>query len=252
MDRMIYTAMTALSGMRDDRITQAQNLANQNVPGFRRDLDNGGGTAFAEVLGGMTARAFHVEAGPAGFSAEPGPMTPTGQDMDIAISDAGWFYIRPENGEPALSRRGDLRQDADGFLRDGSGAEILDTNLQPIKLAPHKSVIVNELGEIWIEPVNGEPGIRQLAATIATVQTPDDLVLQKGQDGHIRVPDGDLPPPDQTAKVVQGYLEGSNVNTVDELIASIDMQRDFEFGIKLVTTAKELDEASSALMRVAD
>lgn len=250
MDRMIFTALNALHNMRDTRVVQAQNLANQNVPGFRADLPNEGSTSFLEAMGSETTRAFQLEIGKSGFSDEAGFLSPTGEAMDIAIADQGYFYIQPESGEPALSRRGDLRQGADGVLRDGAGNALLDTALAPIALPPHRSVTINEVGEIWIEPVGGAPGATQLAATIATVIPDDTVRLSKSEDANIRNLDGDLPPPNQGGKVLQGVLEGSNVNTINELIMQIDNQRSFEFGVQLVTTAKELDEAGARLLRM--
>ena len=58
------------------------------------------------------------------------------------------------------------------------------------------------------------------------------------------------PRPDQTAKVAQGVLEGSNVNATEELIASIDLQRSFELNMRMISTAKEIDEAGSRLLRM--
>ena len=110
MDRMIYTALNALAVSRDSQVAQAQNLANQTVPGFRRDLPNEGGVRFLEQMQGMTTRAFQIETGPAGFSETSGTLTRTDEELDVAIADRGYFYIQPGNGEPALSRRGDLRR----------------------------------------------------------------------------------------------------------------------------------------------
>jgi flagellar basal-body rod protein FlgF len=55
---------------------------------------------------------------------------------------------------------------------------------------------------------------------------------------------------DQGARIAQGFLESSNVNTVTELIANIEGQRQFEMSVKFIKTAKELDERTSQLMRM--
>lgn len=250
MDRMIYTALNAISVLRDAQVTQAQNVANQSVPGYRRDLDNEGSTVFARMLGAETARAFRQETGPAGFSQESGRLVPTGQEMDLAIADAGYFIVQPEGGAPALSRRGDFRPGVTGTLRDGAGDALLDVNGEPIVLPPHRDFVVNELGEIRVTPLNGAPGERLLAATIGTVTPGEDVTLRKSPDGRIRVPDGDLPPPDQRARVRQGVLEASNVNAVEEMIGQIELQRQFELGLKLVTSAKQIDENGVQLLRI--
>lgn len=248
MDRMIHTALNALAVRRDAKTTQAQNLANMNVPGFRRDLENDGGTQFLEQMRVASSRAFRTETGPAGFSTEAGFLNPTGEELDVAIADEGYFFIRPETGDPALSRRGDLRIDADGVLRNGAGDVMLDVNREQIVIPPHRSMTINELGEIWIEPQGGGPGDVALVGTLATANPPV-ADLTKGLDGRIRSKDGQLPVPDQQARVLQGTLEGSNVNPVEELIASIELQRSFELGVRMISIAREIDEAGASLMR---
>ncbi|MCE8421829.1 flagellar biosynthesis protein FlgF, partial [Rhodovulum sulfidophilum] len=61
MDRLIHTALNSLANLRDTRVIQAQNLANQTVPGFRRDLTNEGDARFLKAMGAASARAFQTE-----------------------------------------------------------------------------------------------------------------------------------------------------------------------------------------------
>lgn len=251
MDRMIYTALNSLANLRDDKVVSAQNLANMSVPGFRRDLQNDGAARFLEALGAQTSRAFQLENGVHGFSRAPGPLEQTGDPMDIAISDEGFFLIAPATGgEPALSRRGDLRIDPDGSLRNGAGDQFLSNALEPVVLPPFRELVIDDLGQVFITPADGEPGERDLIAILGTVNPPPDLQLRKSLDGHIRRLDGEaLPPPDQQARIVQGMREGSNVNATAELIASIELQRRFEINLRMIQTAREVDEAGAALLR---
>lgn len=251
MDKLIYTALNALAVNRDTRVSQAQNLANQNVPGFRRDLPNEADTRFADIVGQFNTRAFRMEGGPAGFSQEEGTMTQTDEPLDVAISGKGFFHILPESGQPAYSRRGDLRTDVTGQLVNGAGDVMLNPNGEAIILPPHESMFITDIGEIFIRPV-GAPreAAPVLAGTLATSVPADNIRLTKGLDGEIRpVGDGALPPADQTAKVMQGVLEGSNVNPVDELLTSIELQRGFELGMRMVQTAKEMDESGARAMQ---
>lgn len=254
MDRMIYTALNALSNQRDQRVTQAQNLANQNVPGFRRDLNNEGEAYFAGALNTEMVRAFQTETGPAGFSEESGPLQQTGSDLDVAVIDEGYFYVRPDGiGDPALSRRGDLRRTVDGTLANGAGDTILDTNMQPVQVPEYREIQITDIGEIWVAPIDADPNDPPvLVGTVATVIPDPEQQLLKGGDGQIRNVDGTVPPPNQLAALKQGVLEGSNVNTVEELVNSIEMQRSFELGIRMVTTASKLDEAGERLLRSPD
>lgn len=251
MDRLVYTALNSLANLRDDRVVSAQNLANMAVPGFRRDLPNDGSARFLEMLGAQTSRAFQLEHGVHGFSRAPGPLEQTGDPMDIAIADTGFFLIEPvSGGEPALSRRGDLMVSSDGTLRNGVGDRMLDNELQPITLPPFRELVIDDLGQVFIAPVDGAAGERIVVAMLGTVNPADDLALRKSPDGHIRTLNGDpLPPPDQQARIVQGMREGSNVNATEELIASIELQRRFEINLRMVQTAREIDEAGATLLR---
>lgn len=252
MDRLVHTALNSISNLRDQRTVSAQNLANMNVPGFRRDLANEGRAFFVEGAEGITTRALQLETGRHSFSQEAGFLNQTGEPLDLAIADKGYFFIQPgTGGEPALSRRGDLRVAPDGRLTNAAGDALLDEGLQPIVLPPFRHLMVDEAGVITIEPQDGAAGERVQVATLATAIPPEGS-LGKGVDGHIRLAEGGLPPPDRQARVLQGVLEGSNVNPTEELISSIDLQRSFEVNLRMITTAQELDEAGARLLRLAE
>lgn len=251
MDRFIHTALNAMGNLRGVNGVNAQNLANMNVPGFRRDfIAEGAAFVLEDASGEMSPRAFQLSREEAGFSDLPGFMDKTGEDLDIAIPDRGYFYVQPETGgAPALTRRGDLRVGLDGTLVNGAGDAVLSQAMTPIVLPPFRNIVIDDLGRITIEPLDGAPGERLEVATIGTTDAAG-LKLSKDEDGQIRPVTGQLPRPDQSAKVLQGVLEGSNVNATEELIASIDLQRGFELNMKMISTAKELDEAGARLMRM--
>ena len=247
MDRMIYTGLTAINATADSRISQAQNLANLSVPGFRRDLENEAGPKFLDALGQATTRVFQSETKEHLFSEKPGMLDRTGQDLDFAIADAGYFFVQQGEGDPALSRRGDFHRAVDGTLKDGAGATLLDVNLAPVQVPPFQRIGVTDLGELEIVPLGGGPA--QVVGVLATVVPEAGTALEKGADGMIRAADGTVPPPNQQAKVLQGVLERSNVNPIEEMLGSIELQRRFEIGMRTIMNARELDEAGSRLLR---
>ena len=167
----------------------------------------------------------------------------------MAIADRGYFYIQPGNGEPALSRRGDLRRDVDGTLRNGAGDAMLGPDLAPVQVPPYRNIRITDIGEIFIQPIDAPEGEAVLAGVLATAIPPGGTALSKGEDGNIRPIEGPLPDPDQRAEVLQGTLEGSNVNPVEELLSTMEMQRRFEHGMRLVLTARELDESGARMMQ---
>lgn len=253
MDRFIHTALNSLNNFRDSRVMQSHNLANQMTPGYRRDLPNEGKSHYLQGAAGGSSVAFQLESGRHTFSDAPGPLNQTGEAMDIAIVNDGYFFIQPEVGEMALTRRGDLNTDATGRLVNGAGHAILSNEMAEIVIPPYRSITINDLGQIYIEPQGGEPGLTVQVATIGTTIPGPDVFLSKSPDGLIRVEGGGaLPPADQQARLAQGTLEGSNVNTIDELIATIETQRQFELGVRMIDSAKEIDQGGASLMRAPD
>jgi flagellar basal-body rod protein FlgF len=250
MDRMIFTALNGLGNLRDAQSVSAQNLSNQNVPGFRRDLTTSGTTKFLTELNSLSGRAFQSDAAGQRFSSAAGFMDQTGEQMDVAIEDEGYFYIQSPGGTPALSRRGDMRVDASGLLTDGAGNPMLDTAQAQIVVPPFQSMTIDDVGQIVIQPMGAPEGETEVVGVLGTVKPAAGAVLEKSEDGFIRQPDGKVPAPNQGARVVQGVLERSNVNTTEELIASIELQRSFEVNLRLITAARDMDEAGAALMKM--
>ena len=132
MDKMIHTALNTLNNIHMNRSVKSQNLSNINVPGFRRDLGTSFTAGFLEQMDQFPSRIFALHEGANIFSAKPGNLKATGQETDIAIKGQGFFITKPLQGEPSLSRRGDLQVSPDGFLTNGAGSQMLNINLQPI------------------------------------------------------------------------------------------------------------------------
>jgi flagellar basal-body rod protein FlgF len=80
------------------------------------------------------------------------------------------------------------------------------------------------------------------------VNTPSANV-QKGADGLLRTRDGTVPPADATVALNTKGLESSNVNSIDQMVEMLNSSRAFEINVKLLATAKELDDQTARLMR---
>lgn len=250
MDRLIFTALNTIQFAQEDNIIRSNNLANVSVPGYRKDLEpKVVNTGFLDAMEQFDTRAYAIREGRNRFSREPGRLDYTEQPTDVAITGDGFFFIQTPSGEPALSRRGDFRVDTQGQLIDGAGNLVLSANLQPITLPPYRSISIGEHGMISLELVGGEPGEIQETVQIGTTLA-EAVELKKHADGHIRMTDGTLPPADQNTRMIQGYLESSNVNSVEELVESMQRQRAYEINIRIISTARELDESGATLMRM--
>lgn len=249
MDKLIYTAFNTVNNIYDNRAVRAQNLANISVPGYRRDLGaKSVGTAFLDNMQTLQSRAMAIQDNNNYFSAQPGSLSQTDVDTDIAISGDGYLVVKGV-GTPSLSRRGDLRVANDGTLENGTSQKILNTELVPIQVPAHRSMKISDDGEIIIEPLGSDPGTKQTVGKIALTLAAG-VELKKFPDGEIRSMDGTVPPLDATVSVLPKHVELSNVNVTEELINSIEDQRQYEINIKMISSASELDEAGTSLMRM--
>lgn len=249
MDRSIYTALNSMSILRDNQSVTSQNLANVSVPGFQKDVQINFSSVYLDRDKGIDPRVMALQE-PGGFDNTPGPMSQTGSPMDVAIDGNGFFIVQPSSGgKIAMSRRGDFGVSADGILTDGTGTKPLSTDLEPIVVPPYRTITISGNGIIEIEPLNGPVGQKVRVAQLATTAG-SEVPLTKTIDGFVRPFDGTVPEPDNRALLLNGFLEGSNVKSVDELVAGIDQSRAYEVNVKFLTTAKEIDEATASLMRM--
>lgn len=249
MDRLAQTALSALRQMQDNKFDLAHNLANVNVPGFRRDLPNEGNAGFLKELEKLSAKVLPLETEIRKFSNESGQLQNTGLETDVAVLNDGFFYIQPENGEIALSRRGDLGLNAQNQLVNGVGDLVLSDGLEPIILPNFTSMSITDIGEVLVQQAGAPDGQLTSVGFIGSTSSEIDQLV-KSLDGNIRKPDGTVPAADQTARFGQGFLESSNVSAIEELIRNIDMQRQFEINVKLIKKASDLDSAGAKLMNL--
>jgi flagellar basal-body rod protein FlgF len=249
MDKLIYTAFNTVNNIYDNRAVRAQNLANIPVPGYKRDLGaKSVGTAFLDNMQTLQSRAMAIQDNNNYFSSQPGSLSQTDIETDVAISGEGYFVVQG-TGDPSLSRRGDLRVADDGSLENGTSQKILNTQLQPIQVPDHRFMKVSDDGVVIIEPLGSPLGTEQEIGKIAlTLGTGEEL--KKFPDGEIRLSDGTIPPLDDNVRVLPKHLELSNVNITEELINSIEDQRQYEINIKMIASASELDESGATLMRM--
>ena len=249
MDKLIYTAFNTVNNIYDNRAVRAQNLANISVPGYKRDLGaKSVGTAFLDNMQTLQSRAMAIQDDNNYFSSQPGSLSQTDVETDIAISGDGYFLVQG-SGDPSLSRRGDLSVANDGTLQNGTSQKILNTELVPIQVPDHRSLKISDDGEVIIEPLGSPQGTEQRIGKIALTLAAG-VELKKFPDGEIRSSDGTVPPLDNSVRVLPKHVELSNVNITAELINSIEDQRQYEINIKMISSASELDEAGTSLMRL--
>ena len=151
------------------------------------------------------------------------------------------------NGDRTLTRRGDLTTDVDGQLKNGDG-NIIIGDAGPIKIPPYEKIELAKDGTISYRPVGGEGNLMVPAGRITLVNVPGDNIT-KGLDSYLRPADGVIPPADSKISLASGFIESSNVNSVESMVEMIQYQRAYELQVKMIGVAKEIDTETSKLMR---
>jgi flagellar basal-body rod protein FlgF len=245
MDRMLYVAM---SGAKETLMAQAansNNLANANTTGFLADMQQ---FRSMPVFGdGHPTRVYALSERPA-IDFKSGAMVQTGRELDVALNGKGWIAVQAPDGSEAYTRRGDLKLDANGLLTTGNGLPVTG-NGGPIAIPPAEKIDIAPDGTISIRPLGQAANELAIVDQIRMVN-PANSDLEKGNDGLMRLKPGVTAEPDASLQLVNGTLEGSNVNVVDSMVDMIELARRFEIQVKMMKTSEEMEQSSSSIMRM--
>jgi flagellar basal-body rod protein FlgF len=248
MDKALYIAM---SGAKQNMLAQAahaNNLANANTTGFKQDFAQ---ARSMQVFGeGYGTRAYAMTERP-GTDLSSGSLNETGRDLDIAVHGEGWIAVQSDLGTEGFTRRGDLEVDVNGILRNGEGLPVLG-NGGPIALPPSSRIQIGADGTISVLPIGGAPDQVVEIDRIKLVNPPADTLV-KGEDGFIRrKPDAAIEgpePADAMVTVEPGFLETSNVNAISALIQTLELSRQYEMQVKVMSNADQNGEAAARLLQ---
>lgn len=242
MDRLIYTAMSGAKATLDQQAAVSHNIANATSTGFRSELHK---LRAVEVqTDALRTRAFAVDASVA-TDFTPGPMQFTGRTYDAAIEGKGWFAVALPDGGEAYTRDGSFEISANGVLQTRSGRPVLG-EAGPITIPPDSEVTIGKDGSISVIEA-GANSIVNIVDRLKLVNPPE-ADLRRGEDGLFRRIDGQPSPLDENVQVAGGYLEGSNVNVVDQLVSMISLARQFEMQTRMLQTAETNDRAAAQIL----
>jgi flagellar basal-body rod protein FlgF len=217
MQSGLYVALSSQVALEKRLTTIADNIANSNTVGFR-----GTDVKFEELLGGVRrASTSFVSDGEALLSQLPGGLDQTGNALDFAIKGDAWFAIETEAGQ-VLTRDGRFEVTLEGALVTTQGYPVLDPGGAVIQLNPAGGQI--GVGRDGAVMQNG-------AQTAAIGLFAYEAASEFQRFGNSGILTGALPEPlvDQTdVQVMQGFVEQSNVNPVQELSNLIMVQRNFD------------------------
>ncbi len=254
MDKLLYISM---SGAKQNLIgisMNANNLANAKTAGFRADFEQQRSMqAFGD---GLPSRVFAMEERP-GSKMHHGAISTTGRDLDITISGRGWLAVQDKNGAEAYTREGNLQITRDGLLTTAKGTPILGEGGPIVIPVPVEKVEIGPDGSITVRPQGAPANFLEVVDRIKVIEPPNDNDLTKGLDGLFRSKNEVLSneacgfceaSPD--IRIVSGALEMSNVNPVEEMVAMISHQRQYEMQIKMMKKAEDIDRSQDTLLRI--
>ena len=245
MDKYLYLAMNGAAQAMLAQQNNANNLANIGTVGFKAALDH---FQSNPVSGPGHLDRVYASNEAAGANLNPGAITTTGRQLDLAINGDGWFTVQADDGSTAFSRRGDFRIDPNGLLLNGANQIVLGEG-GPITIPQFESLQIGRDGSISIR-ASGQAANTLIGIDRIRLVNPSSDQLYRGEDGLFRSRDGAEAAADASVSVTSGALESSNVNAVDAMVRMIDYARYYEQQVKLMKLASENDAASARLMRM--
>ena len=218
MDNAIYASLTRQAGLMAEMRVVANNIANANTTGFRRE-----GVIFAEHLSaldhnGDTLSMAHARGRT--LDLDQGVLTQTNGNFDLAIEGEGFFLVETPDGT-RLTRAGAFLPSAEGEVMTAEGFRLLDEGMAPIIVPAGASGVA--IGADGTLSANGV-----VFGKIGVFNAPDDAQLTH-QGGTAFTTDSP-PEPVDDARIRQGFLEESNVDSVFEITRMIEVQRAYELG----------------------
>jgi len=238
MQNGLYVSLSAQISLERRLDTIAANIANANTPGYRVD----GVTFAAELAKAGDSKVSFVSEGDGYISRSSGPLIPTSNPLDMAIQGEGWFAVKAAGGGTIYTRDGRLTMDESGGLVSLTGAAVLDAAGAPIQLDPTAGAPAIERDGMVTQKG------RQIGA-IGLFSLPETAKLTRaGTSGFLSDKPGN-PILDFSANgIVQGAIEGANVDPVREMTRLIEVTRTFD-GVQngVTQTENSLQDAIKTL-----
>ncbi|NJB66985.1 flagellar basal-body rod protein FlgG [Desulfobaculum xiamenense] len=260
MMRSLWTAATGMVAQQLNIDVISNNLANVNTIGFKKSRAEFEDLMYQnlKIAGSPTEAGGRIPTGmQVGMGVKPttvhkfftqGDFQNTNNPLDMVIEGDGFFQV-DVNGESAYTRAGAFKLDNEGRVVTANGYVLQPEFTVPVETA---NIVVTENGHMAALDKNGE----ELAATDITLFNFINPAGMKSVGKNLYIPteaSGDAnegtPGEDNTGTIAQGFIEMSNVEIVDEMVAMIVGQRAYEINSKAVTTSDQMLQIANQLKR---
>jgi len=258
MEAALWVAKTGLDAQQTRMTVIANNLANVNTTGFKSDratfedllyqnVRQGGAQTSADtaaptgLLLGTGTRVVSTEK----LHAQ-GNLIQTQNAFDLAISGEGFFQILQPDGTIAYTRDGGFKVSGEGVLVNSSGYRLqpelaIPQNAQTITIGADGTVSIQAFGEAQAQTI-GQIQVARFLSPTGLQAIGENLFRETTSSGPPQV---GIPSQQGNGQLIQGALESSNVNVVEEMVSMIETQRAYEVNSKAI-------EAVDGMLRFAN
>jgi flagellar basal-body rod protein FlgG len=261
--RALWTAATGMHAQQLTLDVISNNLANVQTAGFKRSRVDFQDLVY-EVLQAPGAASAQGQEVPSGFQVGhgsravatqrlfvKGDLQQTGNALDLAIEGDGFFQVQLPNGDTGYTRSGAFKKNSQGQLVTSDGFVV-----QPQITIPPTALSVSVGVDGTVSVLQAGQAQPQTVGSIELVRFINPAGLQS-QGRNLFIPtqaSGDATPgtpgSDGLGTLLQGFVEGSNVNVVEEMVGMIVTQRAYEINSRAIRTADEMMQTANNLVRV--
>jgi flagellar basal-body rod protein FlgG len=260
MDKVLYVAASGMQAQKLYIDVIANNLANVNTNGFKKSAINFQDLLYENVrdageptegaqnrpAGLQLGNGSRVIATPRSFA--QGAIIATENPLDIAIQGDGFLTVRMPDGSAAYTRDGSLKISGDGLIVTADGYIVepeltVPEDAQQIVIRSDGQVEVLRFGETQFSQI-GQLELARFINPGGLEAMGHNLYKETAASG---TPFTGTPGTEGLGSLAQGFLETSNVDVVEEMVAMIAAQRAYEINSKAIQTAEEMYEVENRL-----
>jgi len=249
----LHVARTGLDAQNEKMRVIANNLANVNTTGFKRDRANFETLAYQQITApgaqatdqnkyatGMNLGSGVQIQGTARIDTQ-GSMQITGNSLDLAIQGSGFFQVQKPDGTTGYTRDGSFSRTADGTVVNSQGMALqppiqIPDNATGITIGADGTVSVTTQGATQSSIVGKIQTVR-FTNPSGLQADGDNLLSETAASGAPQVGDAGV---DGRGTISQGSLESSNVDITEELVDMIETQRAYEVNSKVIKATDEM------------
>ena len=253
MFRSLYTAASGMTAQQTNLDNVANNLANANTAGFRKrrvqfqdmiyqNMVTSGAAATQQTVSAGMQIGLGTRASATEILQSQGDFQQTGNSLDLAIQGLGYFQVLMPNGQTGYTRSGSFHLDSQGNVVTADGNALqpsltIPADATSITIGTDGTVTVTQPGQTQSQQI-GQIQLATFANPGGLNSVGSNILLPTSSSGDPIV--GNPGGSEGLGTLVQGSLEQSNVNTVEEFIQMILAQRSYEANSQVAKAADQM------------